>query len=79
MIIDDYFWWRVKNFSLIVVKFFLIDLCDELVYYIMFDDNFRVWEFEDSIVDIFIVKEGSFYSVDLIFFDNICVVKVDFY
>lgn len=45
----------------------------------MFDDNFRTWEPEDSIVDVLLAKEGSFYSVDPTAFDEICVVKADLY
>lgn len=57
----------------------LINFIDELVYYIMFDDNFRFWEFEDSIINFLLVEGGNFNSVDLVRFEDVCVVKVDFY
>ena len=79
LITDDYSWWKAQNFSSTAAKPLLIDPCDESVHHIMFDDNFRSWEPEDSIVDVLIAKEGSFYSVDPTPFDNICVVKADLY
>lgn len=45
----------------------------------MFDDNFRFWEFEDSIINFLLVESGNFNSVDLVRFEDVCVVKVDFY
>lgn len=79
LITDDYSWWKVQNFSSSAAKPLLIDPCDESVHHIMFDDNFRPWEPEDSIVDVLLAKKGSFYSVDPTAFDNICVVKADLY
>ena len=45
----------------------------------MFDDNFRPWEPEDSIVNVLAVKDKQFCTVDPAIFDNMCVVKADLY
>ena len=79
LIADDYLWWKAQHFNSSAGKPLLIDPCDESVHHIMFDDNFRTWEPEDSIVDVLLAKEGSFYSADPTAFDDICVVKADLY
>lgn len=45
----------------------------------MFDDNFRPWEPEDSIVNVLTAKDKQFCSVDPEMFANVCVVKTDLY
>lgn len=79
LIVDDYSWWKEQHFSSSAAKPLLIDPRDESVHHIMFDDNFRAWEPEDSIVNVLLAKEGNFYSVDPAAFDDICVVKADLY
>ena len=79
LITDDYLWWKAQHFTSSAAKPLLVDPCDKSVHQIMFDDNFRIWEPEDSIVDVLLAKEGSFYSVDPTAFDEICVVKADLY
>ena len=76
---DDYSWWKRQQFSSSAAKPLLIDPCDESVHHIMFDDNFRPWEPEDSIVDVLLAKEGGFCRVDPALFDDICAVKADLY
>lgn len=79
LVADDYDWWKVQDFSSSAAKPLLIDPCDDSVHHIMFDDNFRPWEPEDSIVNVLLAKEGSFHSVNPAAFDDICVVKADLY
>ncbi len=79
LVTDDYEWWKAQDFSSSAAKPLLIDPCDDSVHHIIFDDNFRPWEPEDSIVNVLLAKEGSFYSVNPAAFDDICVVKADLY
>ena len=79
LLTDDYEWWKAENFRSSAAKPLLIDLLDDSVHHIMFDDNFRPWEAEDSIINVLLAKEGSFYTVNPAEFDDICVVKADLY
>ena len=76
---DDYDWWKTQHFNSLAAKPLLINPSDDSVQHIMFDDNFRPWEPEDSIVNLLLAKEGSFCSADPATFDDVCVVKADFY
>lgn len=79
LVVDDYSWWRTQGFCSSAAKPLLIDPCDESVHHIMFDDNFRPWEPEDSIVNLLLAKKGCFLRADPAVFDNTCVVKADLY
>ena len=79
LVVDDYSWWKAQDFCSTAAKPLLIDPCDESVHHIMFDDNFRPWEPEDSIVNVLAVKDKQFCTVDPAIFDNMCVVKADLY
>lgn len=79
LVVDDYSWWEARNFCSTAAKPLLIDPCDEAVHHIMFDDNFRPWEPEDSIVNVLTAKDKQFCSVDPEMFANVCVVKTDLY
>ena len=57
----------------------LVDPTDDSVHHIMFDDNFRPWEPENSIVNTLQAKDEGFVSVDPASFEDVCVVKADLY
>lgn len=79
LFVDDYGWWKSQNSNSLAAKPLLIDPNDDSVHHIMFDDNFRSWEPDDSIVNLLLAKDGSFCSVDPATFEDVCVVKADLY
>ena len=79
LFVDDYEWWKSQNFNSLAAKPLLIDPADDSVHHIMFDDNFRSWEPDDSIVNLLLAKDGSFCSVDPATLEDVCVVKADLY
>lgn len=80
LFVEDYDWWKSQNFHSSAGKPLLVDPNDDSVHHIMFDDNFRPWEPEDSIVNTLeATKDGSFVSVDPASFEDVCVVKADLY
>lgn len=79
LFVGDYDGWKSKNFNSSAGKPLLVDPTDDSVHHIMFDDNFRPWEPEDSIVNVLQAKDGSFVSVDPASFEDVCVVKADLY
>lgn len=79
LFVEDYEWWKSQNFNSLAAKPLLINPTDESVHHIMFDDNFRPWEPEDSIINLLLAEGGNFNSVDPARFEDVCVVKADLY
>lgn len=79
LFVDDWEWWKAQEYHSLAAKPLLIDPSDDSVHHIMFDDNFRPWVPEDSIVNLLLAEQGSFCSVDPALFDHVCVVKADLY
>lgn len=79
LFVEDYDYWKAQDFHSLAAKPLLIDPTNDSVHHVMFDDNFRPWEAEDSIVNLLMAKGDSFCSVDPAPFQDIFVVKADLY
>ena len=76
---DDYHWWREGGFKHSSGKPLFVDPSDLSVQHIIFEDNFRAWRPDNSIVDVQIMENGNFHSVDPQDYEGIFVVKSDLY
>lgn len=76
---DDYDWWLRGGFTHLSGKPLLVDPKDHSVQHIIFEDNFRAWCPDNSIVDVQIMGDGGFHSVDPQEYEGIFVVKSDLY
>lgn len=80
--VDDFVYWQRNGYSHLAGKPFWIDLEDDAVQHIFFDDNIRVTA-DDSIVDVRLARpdgSGAFESIDLnrmSEFENACLVQAD--
>ena len=82
LFVDDYSWWKEQGFLHSAGKPLLLDLQDKTVQHIMFDDNIRIWDPDNSIVDVQTCSSDdkhTFLRADPGTFENMCVVKCDLY
>ena len=76
---DDYTWWKLGGYTHLSGKPILVDPKDQSVQHIIFEDNFRAWCPDNSIVDVQVMKKGSFHSDDPQNYEDIFIVKSDLY
>ena len=79
--VDDFNFWQKNGYLHTAGKPLWVDLADQRVQHIIFDDNIRVLE-EDNIVDVRQFFKGSDSSVSLTneemkCFENLCLVQAD--
>ena len=80
LIVDDFLWWKKSGFQHFAGKPLLLDTTDVDAHHIMFDDNIRMWDPQNSIVDVQFADHQAkhiFKTVEPDKWDNIFIVKAD--